>query len=392
MPAPKPRPRRARTLRGGPLGRWCGRVLDGDPAAERDALGLLLVLAVLFSSLAVALPGSWPPSALVLPLVGGGLVLRRRPLVVLVVAVLVGATANAVSVHPHGVRFGVVVVLAATGALVLSTNRFRHRLGLRGTRGDSMLLELAEHTRALGRLPERLLDWHFDGALAPVGGNSFSGDFLLCAERPEDDLLELLLVDVSGKGSRAAARSTHLAGAFAVLLGRVPPEDFLPAANDHLVRMGWEDDFATAVHLALHPATGRFRLFNAGHPPPAHYRAADGGSWLVTAPGGPALGLLPDAPYPAVDGRLARGDCLVLFSDGLVEVPGRDLDEGVGRLLAATEPVVRTRRDVGWTGTGTGPGAADRLVRAVARDVADDRTLVLVRRLGHHSSDGEIRY
>ncbi|MFJ2863045.1 PP2C family protein-serine/threonine phosphatase [Kitasatospora sp. NPDC087314] len=362
--------------------RWYRRLLDGDARAERNALGVLLGLTAVLGLLPIALPYSWPPSALVLPLVVGGLLLRRGQLLVLVCVALAGGALGAVVQDPRGVRIGVTLVLAATGVTVLAANRFRHQLGLRGTQGDSMLLELAEHTRALARLPERLLDWHFDSALAPAGGTSFSGDFLLCAHRPEEDLLELVLVDVSGKGSRAAARSTHLSGAFAMLLGRVPPEAFLPAANDHLMRMGWEDDFATAVHLALRPATGDYRLFNAGHPAPAQYCRADGGGWERSGHGGPALGLVSGAPYPAVSGRLRRGDSLLLFSDGLVEVPGRDLDEGVGRLLAAAEPVVRTWR----TQQQLTRGAAERLVRTVAPDSADDRTLVLVRRLGPRSA------
>ncbi|MFD4396322.1 MULTISPECIES: PP2C family protein-serine/threonine phosphatase [unclassified Kitasatospora] len=370
MPAPIARARR-----------WYLRLLDGNARAARYALGVLLGVTAVLSVLPIVLPYSWPPSALVLPLVVGGLLLRRGQLLVLVCAALAGGVLGAVVRDPLGVRIGVTLVLAATAVTVLAANRFRHRLGLRGTQGDSMLLELAEHTRALARLPERLLDWHFDSALAPAGDTSFSGDFLLCAHRPEEDLLELLLVDVSGKGSRAAARSTHLSGAFAMLLGRVPPEAFLPAANDHLVRMGWEDDFATAVHLALRPATGDYLLFNAGHPAPAQFRRADGGGWARSGHGGPALGLVSGALYPAVSGRLRRGDSLLLFSDGLVEVPGRDLDEGVGRLLAAAEPVVRPWR----TQQQLTRGAAERLVRTVARDAADDRTLVLVRRLGHHS-------
>ncbi|MFF3067568.1 PP2C family protein-serine/threonine phosphatase [Kitasatospora sp. NPDC057936] len=362
----------------GRVRRWYGRLLDGDARAGRDALVVLLVLTVVLGLLPLALPYSWPPSALVLPLVVGGLVLPRGRLLVLVCAALAGSALGAALQDPHCVRLGVTLVLAATGATVLVANRFRHRLGLRGTQGDSILLELAEHARTLARLPDRLLDWHFDSALAPAGGTSFSGDFLLCTHRPEDDLLELLLVDVSGKGSRAAARSTHLSGAFGMLLGRVPPEAFLPAANDHLVRMGWDDHFATAVHLALRPATGDYRLFNAGHPPAARFRRADGGGWDLAAHGGPALGLIPGAPYPASTGRLAHGDSLLLFSDGLVEVPGRDLDEGVLRLLAAAEPELRTHR----TQQELTRGAAEQLVRTVARDVADDRTLVLVRRLG----------
>ncbi|WP_371480137.1 PP2C family protein-serine/threonine phosphatase [Kitasatospora sp. NBC_00315] len=368
------RPRWARALTRGPLGRWASRLLDGDQGAERETLLLLVTLTALFAALSVALPGSWPPSALVLPLVAGCLVLRAGRQLALAAAVLAASLLSALLAKPHGVRVAVTAVLAVTAGAGLLTSRFRNRLGLRGLRGDSMLLELSEHTHALGRLPDTLLDWHFDRALAPVGGSSFSGDFLLCVHQPERDLLEVVLVDVSGKGSRAAARSMHLSGAFAMLLGSVPPESFLPAANDHLVGLGWDDDFATAVHLALRPTSGEYRLFNAGHPPAAHYCPARGGSWLLGEDGGPALGLLAGSPYPAAHGRLARGDSMLLYSDGLVEVPGQDIDTGIGRLLAAAEPALRLPRPDGRT--------AGALLRAVAQDVADDRTLVLVRRLG----------
>ena len=39
------------------------------------------------------------------------------------------------------------------------------------------------------------------------------------------------------------------------------------AANDYLLRQEWEEGFATAVHLSLDLATGRFEVRTAGHPP-----------------------------------------------------------------------------------------------------------------------------
>ncbi|MFJ8039980.1 PP2C family protein-serine/threonine phosphatase [Kitasatospora sp. NPDC096147] len=358
-------------LRRGPGGRWFSQLLDGDAAAEKAALGLLSVLTLLFTLLAVVVPDGCPPSALVLPVILGGFLLHTRRQLVLMVPVLLGLVACFLWREPLGLTPGSAWVVIAASATVLLTSRHRSRLGLRGTRGDSMLLELAERTGALGRLPEHLLDWRFHRALSPVSGTFFSGDFLLAAHRPEQDLLEVVLVDVSGKGSRAAARSMHLSGAFATLLGSVPPEAFLPTANDYLCRLGWEEEFATAVHLALHPSHGGYRLFNAGHPPAAHYHRADGGSWLLAADGGgPALGILPGSRYPPVHGELTHGDSLLLYSDGLVEVPGEDIDDGISRLLAAAAPLLRTA---------TGDPAAD-LLATVAPDVADDRTVVVVHR------------
>ncbi|GAA0679021.1 PP2C family protein-serine/threonine phosphatase [Kitasatospora atroaurantiaca] len=360
-------------LRRGRAGRWVSRLLDGDPAAERTALGLLITLTVLLDCLSIAFPTACPPSALALPLILAGFVLHTGLQLILLAPVTLGLVADALYRRPYGLTPGSATVVAAAAAIVLLTSRYRSRLGLRGTRGDSMLLELSERTRALGRLPDGLLDWRLHRAVAPAGGTFFSGDFLLASHRPDRDLLEVVLVDVSGKGSRAAARSMHLSGAFAMLLGSVQPESFLPKANEYLARLGWDEEFATAVHLALHPSSGRFRIFNAGHPPAAHYRRAEGGDWQLREESGAALGVLSGAAYPAATGQLALGDSLLLYSDGLVEVPGEDIDKGIGRLLAAATPLLRYG------------GAADpaaELLGTVGRNISDDRTLVVVRRLG----------
>ncbi|WP_441250888.1 PP2C family protein-serine/threonine phosphatase [Kitasatospora sp. McL0602] len=349
------------------------RLLDGDPQAERGALGLLTALTGALTWIAIEYPEICPPSALVFPVICGGFVLHTRRQLMLLGPVAVGLVLDVLLRRPYGVRPGSALVVVAAAVVVLLTSRYRTRLGLRGTRGDSMLLELAERTRALGRLPVQLLDWQFHRALAPVSGDFFSGDFVLSSQRPERDLLEVVLVDVSGKGSRAAARSMHLSGALAMLLGSVPPESFLPRANDYLCRLDWEDEFATAVHLALRPSSGEYRLFHAGHPPTAHYRRAAGGSWRLLEDGGPALGILPGASFPAAAGRLDHGDGLLLYSDGLVEVPGEDIDAGIARLLVAAGPLLRY---------GSPADPAAELLRTVAATVADDRTVVVVRRLG----------
>ncbi|GAA4860139.1 PP2C family protein-serine/threonine phosphatase [Kitasatospora terrestris] len=374
MPAVTTVARRAGArLRRSPLGRWLSRLLDGDPAAERAALAVLVVLSSTLTWLAILKPDLCPPSALVFPVILGGYLLHVHRQYLLIGAVALCLVADGLLRQPYGVRPGSVLVIASAAALVLATSRYRTRLGLRGLRGDTMLVELAEHALALGRLPDGLLDWRFHQAVSPVRGTLFSGDFLLAAHQPERDLLEVVLVDVSGKGSRAAARSIHLSGAFATLLGSVEPERFLPAANDYLAKLDWEDAFATAVHLAIRPSDGRYRVFNAGHPPAVQYCRAGGGSWLRAGVGGPALGVLASVPYPPQRGRLALGDSLLLYSDGLVEVPGEDIDEGIDRLLAAAAPLLR------YGGTGD---PAQTLVRTVAPDVQDDRSVIVVRRLG----------
>ena len=88
--------------------------------------------------------------------------------------------------------------------------------------------------------------------------------------------MELALVDVSGKGVDAGTRALMLSGALGGLLGAVPPQRFLESANEYLLRQEWGEGFATALHLTVELATGRYRLSTAGHPPAVHYVGGTG--------------------------------------------------------------------------------------------------------------------
>jgi len=65
---------------------------------------------------------------------------------------------------------------------------------------------------------------------------------------------------------------------------------------------------------------------------------------------------------------LRQGDALLLYTDGLIEAPGRDIDAGIDRLLGEADRLVTT---------GFRQGAAQ-LVRAVQTGHADDCALVLI--------------
>ncbi|MEC9052207.1 MAG: SpoIIE family protein phosphatase, partial [Actinomycetota bacterium] len=68
-------------------------------------------------------------------------------------------------------------------------------------------------------------------------------------------------------------------------------------------------------------------------------------------------------------GRLERGDSLLLYTDGMVEEPRRDLEMGLDRLLGEAENLLRGGVD----------GSAARLVEQLgSRD--DDRAVVVVHR------------
>ena len=246
----------------------------------------------------------------------------------------------------------------------------RGKLGTRGMRADRMMIELRDRIRAQGTLPELGEGWGSTVVLRPAGGSSFGGDFVVSYS--DGKTLEVALVDVSGKGMDAATRALLLSGAFGGVLGSVPRERFLPAANAYLRRGSSDEGFVTAVHLSIDLASGEYTLYSAGHPPAARFDA-NTGEWRLSSARGIVLGVVADlAAVPDVpdEGVLRRGDAIMLYTDGLVEAPRQDIDEGIQRLLGEAQRLVID---------GFRTGAPD-LVTTMQRTVnsGDDCALVVI--------------
>ena len=330
------------------------------------------LLALSLSALALGVlhmenPEWFPAASLSLVVLVGGFVLSVRSLLLLDV-VVAAVLLWELSPLDEGVRPGTVFVVAATAAVVLLFARSRGRLGVQGTRGDSMFVDLRDRLRAHGEMPALPEGWSAEVVLRSAGGGSFSGDFLVANRSDDGRTLEVALVDVSGKGVDAGSRALLLSGAFGGLLGSVPHEEFLPAANSYLLRQNWPEGFATVAHAVVDLHTGDYVLATAGHPPAVHYTAGSG-RWRVSeASEGPMLGILPDAKFVSEAGHLGRGDALLLFTDGLIETPGRDLSTGIDRLLGLAERLVTKGFREG----------AGKLIDGVATGHHDDRAVVLV--------------
>ena len=250
--------------------------------------------------------------------------------------------------------------------LVIASRRSPLGIGMR--RGESMLVDLRDRILAQGTIPKLPDSWLVESALSSAGGSPFAGDFVVATLREEGQRFDVAVVDVSGKGEAAGTRALQLSGAMGGLLAALPADAFLPAANEYLLQRDWEEGFATAVHLSLDLVTGDYELRTAGHPPPAQ-RSAGSGRWRVIRTEGPVLGLIPAVTYEAVCGRLGSGDVLLLYTDGMVEEPRRDIELGIDEMLGAAEALFRQSFD----------GLAERLAANVgSRD--DDRALLLVHR------------
>jgi sigma-B regulation protein RsbU (phosphoserine phosphatase) len=92
--------------------------------------------------------------------------------------------------------------------------------------------------------------------------------------------------------------------------------------------------FITLFWGVFEPDTGRLRYVNCGHHPPLLVPPGEEpGQAHRLETGGPVLGLLPEADFEEGNASLAKGDSLVLFSDGLVEAENRDGEQfGEARL------------------------------------------------------------
>ncbi|MFI8193278.1 SpoIIE family protein phosphatase [Streptomyces sp. NPDC085946] len=143
----------------------------------------------------------------------------------------------------------------------------------------------------------------------------------------------LLIGDVMGHGIAAAAVMGRLSASVRALarLDLEPQEIFtqLEAALEDLA----EPMLATFLYAVVDPATGHCRLARAGHPPPALV-APDGTVRLLDLPPGTPLGV-GGTRYATTDHVLAPGSALVLYTDGLIESRGSDIDERLAELTHA---------------------------------------------------------
>jgi hypothetical protein len=334
---------------------------------------LLLGLVSLICTAAMLNFSAVPITTLIVPMVIGNLVLGPRSLPWFVVfelglVIVVVARTLTINAHVDPVRIGGVVIEFAVGLIILIASFRRTSLGVAGTRGESMLVDLRDRISKQGQIPALPPNWYAEAVTLSAGGASFAGDFMVASKSPDDQLLQVAVVDVSGKGAQAGTRSLLLSGAFGGLLRALPAERFLPAANDYLLLQDWSEGFATAVHLSLDLASGDFELRSAGHPPAVQLHAGSG-RWGVYEVEGPVLGLMREATFGCVRGCLQRGDALLLYTDGLVETPQRDISLGIDKLLGQGERLLRLGFEHG----------AQRLIQQIP-SLDDDRALLLLHR------------
>ncbi len=304
-------------------------------------------------------PTNVPFSAYILVAVLAGLFLGPRLLAAIDAMVLFTAALTLVDRGASSALYAAYVVLVAVMIIMFWVAASRARLGVQGNLGESMLVDLRDRLRTQGELPEMPTGWGAELSVLSAYGDSFSGDFLVASK--SGPILELALVDVSGKGIAAGTRSLLLSGAFGGLLGSLPHDQFLAAANSYLLRQHWEEGFASAAHAWINLDTGDYSLASAGHPPAVRFSAGSGRWKVLEGDEGPVLGVTDTVGFPRILGTLHRGDALLLYTDGVIEVRNRDLRDGIDRMLGTARADDRPRvRGHGRQGVHGRPRGRDR--------------------------------
>ncbi|WP_441247631.1 SpoIIE family protein phosphatase [Kitasatospora sp. McL0602] len=209
----------------------------------------------------------------------------------------------------------------------------------RWTREHSTAVAL-QHSLLPGALPPQNAveaAYRYLPAQAGVGGDWFDVIPLPGAR------VALVVGDVVGHGLHAAATMGRLRTAvhnFSTL--DLPPDELLGHLDDLVMRMDQEqgDDGrgagitgASCLYAVYDPVSLRCTIARAGHPPPAVVHP-DGTVGFPDLPVGPPLGV-GGLPFTSGELTLPEGARLVLYTDGLIEDRGRDIEEGLGLLADA---------------------------------------------------------
>jgi hypothetical protein len=344
---------------------------QGTREGQQAALIFLSLLSVVLLAIGLLTPFMFPVGMFSIPLVLGALTLGTRPLVALVgVSITCAIVSLLFSSRETSWQYlqtinGTVLLLMAGAVLVVVS---RNPSGLPGPLGQAMLMELSERLRFQGEVPPLPDGWRADSVLKSAGGAKFAGDFFIANLDDDEQILELVVVDVSGKGVGAGTKSLQFAGALGGLIGTMSPVELFEAANEFLLRQRWDFSFATAVNLRIDLRKGEYLITTAGHPPVLRWNRV-WSTWDIDKAHGMALGIVKDPEFGRSKGTLEPGEALMLYTDGVVESRDRDVDEGIDAMREAATKAVRG----GWD------GIASRVVEGVPFE-DDDRAILVLHR------------
>jgi sigma-B regulation protein RsbU (phosphoserine phosphatase) len=217
------------------------------------------------------------------------------------------------------------------GRLAGTLARVRERLSRRSDLERDLAAAAAAQAALLPRTMPQMAG--FDAAALTRPARGVGGDFFI-AQPLAGRRVALALGDVAGKGVPAGLVASSLQARIEAVAhyGARAASEVVRAVNRTLCRTSDGARFATLTYLDVDAATGSVTIVNAGHLPALLVSATAGARYFPSA--GPALGLLPEAAFPAHQVTMQNGEHLVLISDGVTEAVSAAGEEyGEARLL-----------------------------------------------------------
>jgi anti-sigma regulatory factor (Ser/Thr protein kinase) len=181
----------------------------------------------------------------------------------------------------------------------------------------------------------------------------------------------LAVGDVAGHGLAAAAAMVNLRASLSAVAADMDDPARLAGELNRVLLASGEDRTATAVLACWDPVSTELTWAQAGHPAPV--LRGPGQTAELRRPAGMVLGSDRSARYEAATARLAPGDALLLYTDGLLASP--DPGTGGGRSRSRAHRIVRALRDLPTDPAGA---ALPRLLERVPPASSDDDACVLL--------------
>ncbi|MEV6316527.1 SpoIIE family protein phosphatase [Streptomyces sp. NPDC051776] len=185
----------------------------------------------------------------------------------------------------------------------------------------------------------------------------------------------LVMGDVMGHGVEAAVDMSYYRSTLRYVSATDLPPHRILRQLDATISGSESARPATCLLALADPARGLCSFASAGHLPPARI-LPDGTTELIDLPNGPPLGT-GFGGYEPVTLDFTEGQVLLLYTDGLVERRGEDIDTSLERLAALRLPVTAGVDEI-----------LDEVLRRMAGEAAEDDVAVLAARVRPPSGPG----
>ncbi|MGE5805527.1 MAG: PP2C family protein-serine/threonine phosphatase [Ignavibacteria bacterium] len=207
-----------------------------------------------------------------------------------------------------------------------------------------------------------------------VGGDFF--DYLEIGD--ESDRFGVVVGDAASKGVSAAAEAMYISGAIRMASNfEIKIYTLIKRMNRLVNKIFADDKFASLFYGELsNDKSGLFLYANAGHNPPIFVKH-DSDEITLLNPTGPVLGPTPNGKYSVENINFARGDVLLIYSDGVTESTNAEFN-GYGE--ERLKDILQKNKSL----------SPKEITYAILNDViefskhgkySDDKTLVVIKRI-----------